>query len=638
MQRRVSGVVGDLFPWRRARRYLSTEQLIHSIISLWLAAVAVPVALREARVALRPYRLRTGEWLVEHGLRRTEALVTIVATLLSVVSFGWYASQGLVLAYGDAISHMSIAHRVFSSRTPGLAQLGSVWPPLDHIFMLPFVWNTTLYRSGLGGALPSMIAYVIAVLYTYRTGALVFGSRTSGLVAASAIMLNPSILYMQATPMSEMDLICFATVAVFYASRWSRTLQAPDLTKCAAAVAAGTLIRYDGWALALALLVILTAIAWIKRGRLFAESTALLYGMLAFAGCAAWLIYEQVIFGSAFDFFNGPYSAKSQEHSIQVAGGLLTYHNLLLSLHVYTQVVVDAAGLPLVVAALVGLGWWAWSTRRNVTAWPLYAVLVPFAFNWLSLVMGVTTIVTPEVPNGGSATYFNVRYGMMMLPAVALFVAALATSKRPLLPAVATLIVLFAGGTFLTGTPYALQDPLHGANALGKQEQTAEARWLDAHYHGGAILASGGAFTPMMFYTNLPSKDFITENDGALFQSTVNSPQTNVEWVLVDPHNNNFDAVWSALREKTTWKHDYALRATFGSVQVFQRIDASPRLPSKSTTASSAPLSPMYRARFAYVAHFSMKRPKRWMLLPQSLTNQALVAPRPQAVHASHSA
>ncbi|HEX5569889.1 MAG TPA: glycosyltransferase family 39 protein, partial [Ktedonobacterales bacterium] len=214
-------------------------------------------------------------WLARHRLWNIEAGIALLGVILSIGFYTWYAEQGLTLAYGDAISHMSIAYRVFASRDPGLAQLGAVWPPLNHIFMLPFVWNQTLYRSGLGGTIPSMIAYVVAAVYTYRTGAFVFGSWKSGMVAALTLMLNPSILYMQATPMSEMDLICFAVVAVYYACRWSVTLEAPDLTKCAAAVAAGTLIRYDGWALAVALLVIVVAIAWLKRGRLFAEASAL---------------------------------------------------------------------------------------------------------------------------------------------------------------------------------------------------------------------------------------------------------------------------------------------------------------------------------------------------------------------------
>ena len=535
-------------------------------------------------------------WLARHRLWNIEAGIALLGVILSIGFYTWYAEQGLTLAYGDAISHMSLAYRVFASRDPGLVQLGAVWPPLNHIFMLPFVWNQTLYRSGLGGTIPSMVAYVVAAVYTYRTGALVFGSWRSGVVAALTLMLNPSILYMQATPMSEMDLICFAVVAVYYTCRWSATLEAPDLTKCAAAVAAGTLIRYDGWALAVALLVIIIAIAWIKRGRLFAEASALLYSTLAFAGCAAWLIYEQVIFGDMFEFLNGPYSAKAQEGNIKVSGGLFTSHNPLLSLHVYTQVMVNAAGLPLVIAAAAGLIWWFSRTRRHLAGWPIYAALVPFGFNWLSLTLGITTISTPEVPTSGGATYFNVRYGMMMLPAIALFVAALTTLAVPttmkrlfkpalLMPALLAVVVAFTCVTFLFGTPLALQDPLHGANRTGDQQQHAQAEWLDAHYRGGEILASTAAFDPMIFDTGLPTRDFISDGDGSYFHQAVARPQDYAEWIVMDQHNNNFEAVWSALHIRTDWRRYYALRTTIGSTLIYQRIT-----PPNASAATRAPL------------------------------------------------
>ena len=573
--------------WRGARAWAGGQ------MARW-AAVAAPARSEDASSVTTSRAQAARGWLARHGLLRYETLIGLLATALSIGFYVWYAEQGLTLAYGDAISHMSIAYRVFASRNPGLGQLGAVWPPLNHIFMLPFVWNETLYRSGLGGTIPSMIAYVVAAVYMYRTGALVFGSWRSGVVAALTLMLNPSVLYMQATPMSEMDLICFAVVAVYYASRWSATLEAPDLTKCAAAVAAGTLIRYDGWALAVALLVIIVAIAWLKRGRVFAEACALLYSTLAFAGCVAWLIYEQVIFGNMFAFLNGPYSARAQENNIKAAGGLQTSHNPLLSLRIYWQVMVDAAGLPLVIAAALGLIWWGWRTRHKLTTWPVYAVLVPFAFNWLSLTLGITTISTPEVPINGSMTYFNVRYGMMMLPAVALFIAALPATlpvrqadwKRFVSPALIALAAGFACFTLLAGTPLALQDPLYGPTLVGQRQQKAEAEWLVAHYHGGDILASTAAFDPMIFYTRLANSDFISDGDGAYFHSAVARPQDYAEWIVMDQHNNNYEAVWTALHVRTDWQQYYVLRTTIGSTLIYQRIDT----PAAASASQSPPL------------------------------------------------
>ena len=133
----------------------------------------------------------------------------------------------------------------------------------------------------------------------------------------------------------------------------------------------------------------------------------------------------------------------------------------------------------------------------------------------------------------------------------------------------------------------ALQDPLYGPTVVGQRQQRAEAQWLDAHYHGGDILASTAAFDPMIFYTGLPNSDFISDGDGSYFHQAVARPQDYAEWIVMDQHNNNFEAVWSALHVRTDWRRYYALRTTIGSTLIYQRITP----PTGSATATRAPLA-----------------------------------------------
>src|SRR6266852_2036781 len=65
----------------------------------------------------------------------------VLLTLISVVSFFYYLSNGLGLAYNDARSHLDIGRRVIENLKPGFSQLGSVWLPLPHMLMLLTVWN-----------------------------------------------------------------------------------------------------------------------------------------------------------------------------------------------------------------------------------------------------------------------------------------------------------------------------------------------------------------------------------------------------------------------------------------------------------------------------------------------------------------
>ena len=66
-------------------------------------------------------------------------LVAQIATAISVISFFYHLQHGDLLLYGDAVAHINIARRVFDSRTPGLLQLGTVWLPLPHLLMVPFL-------------------------------------------------------------------------------------------------------------------------------------------------------------------------------------------------------------------------------------------------------------------------------------------------------------------------------------------------------------------------------------------------------------------------------------------------------------------------------------------------------------------
>src|SRR6266702_3224052 len=135
----------------------------------------------------------------------------VVAAAISIASFLYYVRHGDLLLYGDAVAHINIARRVFDSRTPGLLQLGTVWLPLPHLLMMPFLVSKWAWRTGLGGSVPSMAAYVIGTAGISRLarGALAFPSepdvaaRLAGWFAALIYAANPNLIYLQTTAMTE---------------------------------------------------------------------------------------------------------------------------------------------------------------------------------------------------------------------------------------------------------------------------------------------------------------------------------------------------------------------------------------------------------------------------------------------------
>src|ERR1700691_4399838 len=98
------------------------------------------------------------------------ARVAGVAALVSLFSFFYYFRHSDLLLYGDAVAHINIARRVFDSQTPGLLQLGTVWLPLPHLLMIPFIFSNAMWQNGSGGSVPSMIAYVLGAVGNFRSG------------------------------------------------------------------------------------------------------------------------------------------------------------------------------------------------------------------------------------------------------------------------------------------------------------------------------------------------------------------------------------------------------------------------------------------------------------------------------------
>src|SRR5258708_38219328 len=94
-------------------------------------------------------------------------VTSLRAYLASIGCFWDFFQKHQIVLYGDAYAHMLITRRVFDSATPGFAQLGGVWLPLPHLAMIPFIWNSFLWQTGLAVAIPSMICYICSSLYIY---------------------------------------------------------------------------------------------------------------------------------------------------------------------------------------------------------------------------------------------------------------------------------------------------------------------------------------------------------------------------------------------------------------------------------------------------------------------------------------
>jgi len=363
-------------------------------------------------------------------------LVAWLASCVSLISLLVFLRNSNVLLYGDAVAHINIARRVFDSRTPGLLQLGTVWLPLPHLLIIPFVVSDWMWQSGVGGSIPSMIAYVFGAAGIFRLvrGALSAGSAPSGATrvaawtAALIYAANPNLIYLQSTAMTEpLYLALFVWAVVHFsefvqaAGRDPRTARA-SLLKCGWCLAAGCLTRYDGWFLAAAVGIAALGVIAAAAERKALYGAFAKFALLAGAAPVLWLTYNAVVYRNALEFANGPYSAKAIERKTSQPGfpphpgtdNLAEAASYFLKSGELTMLENSWHRLWLALALAGTLGMLIFERRL----WPVLLLWTPLPFYMLSVAYGGVPIF---VPPWWPFSLYNVRYGLELLPAFAVF-------------------------------------------------------------------------------------------------------------------------------------------------------------------------------------------------------------------------
>lgn len=81
------------------------------------------------------------------------AVIAGAAAVVGFLACLYTTSSGSNLDYSDAQSHLTIARRVFDSKAPGFEQLGTVWLPMPHLLLVPFIVNLWMFSTGWGACI-----------------------------------------------------------------------------------------------------------------------------------------------------------------------------------------------------------------------------------------------------------------------------------------------------------------------------------------------------------------------------------------------------------------------------------------------------------------------------------------------------
>ena len=487
------------------------------------------------------------EWLA--------VLASCAGASLAAVAWSW--RHGAMLNYGDAVAHLHIARRVFDSHQPRLTQLGSVWLPLPHLLLIPFVQVYGWWASGIAGVIPSALAFLAGCAGFYRLARRWLPPAAAAL-ALAFFAANPNLLYLQTTAMGEPLFVCETIWIALWLVEWRTCLDSdPKQARrlqgwIAAALVAAVFTRYDGWVMALLAwgcvgLVLVRHGGQARRGELRSRGFWLASVLVA-AAPVAWFIYNAAAFGDWLYFLRGPYSAKAIEMRTSVPGfpPHPGWHNPLVALIFYMKAAeLDAAaaawGNMLFLLSLLGTAWGWLIARRRAFQWALLLWL-PVLFYVYSVAYGSVPIF---LPTWWPYSWYNSRYGMELLPALALglgFAAQFAISTvrefKPQWAKVAA-CVLFAlvalnAAAMVRERPLVYVESTKNIDARRPYDlQIPPAlRALLVERPGGVILMDTSVYPEIVALTGIPPRQTINESDLEIYRDALAAPAAYASIVL----------------------------------------------------------------------------------------------------------
>lgn len=483
---------------------------------------------------------------------RTAWLLALAAIALGVYAAWFYHQAGLTLSHYDTKGHLVVARRVMDSLTPGWKQIGAVWLPLPHLLNLLPVQIDWCYRTGISAVALSVLAFGLVVYACARLVLHATGSRLAAAGASLVVGLNPDMLYLQATPMTEPLLLAFTTLGIVMLAEWADDETASRRRKAGLVLAAACLTRYEAWPLTVAALGVTTLSLW-RRGVPLWVAVRRVAGIAVYPLVAglAFLVQSRLTVGQWF-----------------VTGGFYVPDNL-------------DKGRPF---KSIGSIWWASHVMNGygillfATAGALAAAVCGLARRArASLFIVLALAATAALPWYAfySGHPFRYRYMVPLVPALAVFAGcAIGLSpRRWRVVAAAVLGVLLAVETrpFDQAAPMVQEAQLDRAHSVDRRKVTA---YLTGHRHGGKVLVSFGSlshYVHELSRAGFAIRDFVHEGNGVLWGAAVERPALHVEWVLIEELAEGGDDLAKRARRDARFLEGFRRAAQGGGVALYER-------------------------------------------------------------------
>jgi hypothetical protein len=477
--------------------------------------------------------------------------VALAAVLFGTYAAWVYSRLGLTLSHYDAKAHLVVARRVIDSLTPGWKQIGAVWLPLPHLLNLVPVQIDFFYRTGAFAVAVSVLSFGLMAYACARLILDATGSRAAALAGLSVLVLNPDIVYLQSTPMTEPLLLGLTTLSIALLARVVASDAERGRTATGLTMAAACLTRYEAWPLTACALGVACLALW-RRGVPAGTAIRRVAGIATFPALAgaAFLVQSRLTVGHWF-----------------VTGGFYVVDN-------------PDMGRPF---KTLGSLWWA-SHHLNgygVLLWAVAGAAAVLVAGLRARERAATLVVLSMAASAALPWYaffighpFRFRYMIPLVPALAVWagIGVGLTRRLRVVAAVALLaLVLVETRPFDAAAPMVVEAQL---DRVHSRERKVVTEYLRQHRRDGKILISLGSlshYVQELSAIGVNVRDVVHEGNGDLWTAALEMPEAHVGWVLVEELAEGGDVLAARAREYPAFLRAFTRVAEGGGVALYRR-------------------------------------------------------------------
>jgi hypothetical protein len=496
---------------------------------------------------------------------RFPKLLAFCGLLIGTAAAIFYYQRGLTLSHYDAKAHLVVARRVLDSLTPEYSQIGAVWLPLPHLLNLLPVQIDVFYRTGASAVAMSIASFVLACYAIAHLVLRVTGSRAATAIAVALFALNPDVLYLQSTPMTEPLLFGLVLLSINLVYDWVEVTTKPGSpavergaararAKAGWCLVLACLTRYEAWLVTAAVLG-LGAIALWRRGFTFRAAIRTTADLAIYPVLAIVMFFFHSWFTTGAWFVTGGFYVPDNlatgnvwkafmavVYGMRLLIGtpliLLAVGGVLLVLDRVMRRAEDAGQL--VVVALVAF-----------MALPAYAFFNGHPFRMRYMI----------APSVGASVFAGIALGMLK------------GRWRDAAAAAMAVWLMVASRPLNAHAPMVEEAQWDVPFSRARQNVTA---CLARDYHGERILASMGSLAHYMQELSVAGiniRDFVHEGTLPYWQEAVEAPQGRVGWILIEERAEGGDVLAKRARESSAFTTGFARLCADGGVALYKAVN-----------------------------------------------------------------